>query len=96
MVMSSRVLSTEAAKAAIKQIQSIINGGLTEQITALDSQGKILSEPNNWDGPLAEKFRNDTWPTTNTALKNAIKKLEELHSELNTISTNIFTAGGGN
>jgi len=55
-----------------------------------------LSEPNNWDGPLAETFRNDTWPTTNTALKNAIQKLDELHRELKTISTNIFTAGGGN
>ncbi|MGN6198178.1 pyrophosphorylase [Humibacter sp.] len=94
--MSSRVLSTEAAKAAISQIQSIINGGLTDQISALDAQGKILSEPNNWDGPLAETFRNDTWPSTNTALKNAIQKLDELHRELKTISTNIFTAGGGN
>jgi len=94
--MSSRVLSTDAAKAAIGQIQSIINGGLTDQIAALDSQGKILSEPNNWDGPLAETFRNDTWPTTNAALKNALQKLDELHSELKTISTNIFTAGGGN
>lgn len=93
--MSSRVLSTEAAKAAIAQIQSIINGGLTDQISALDTQGKVLSEPNNWDGPLAETFRNDTWPTTNTALKNAIQKLNDLQGELKTISTNIFTAGGG-
>ncbi|RRC94468.1 pyrophosphorylase, partial [Schaalia canis] len=29
----SRVLSTEQAKAAIQQIQSIINGGLTDQIS---------------------------------------------------------------
>ncbi|MBC7761868.1 MAG: pyrophosphorylase [Candidatus Saccharibacteria bacterium] len=93
--MSSRVLSTEAAKAAITQINSIIGGGLTDQISALDAQGKILSEPNNWDGPLAETFRNDTWPTTNAALKNAVQKLEQLHSELKTISNNIFTAGGG-
>lgn len=29
----ARVLSTEEAKTAIRQIQSIINGGFTEQIT---------------------------------------------------------------
>jgi uncharacterized protein YukE len=94
--MSSRVLSTDAAKAAIQQIQAIINGGLTEQISKLDSQGKVLSEPNNWDGPLAETFRNDTWPTTNSALQKAVTQLNDLHKQLNTIATNIFSAGGGN
>ena len=41
--MAARVLSTEQAKSAITQVQAIINGGLTEQITKLDAQGKILS-----------------------------------------------------
>lgn len=91
----SRVLSTEEAKQAITQIQSIINGGLTEQITALDNQGQILSEPNNWDGPLAEQFRGSTWPETKSALDKAKTELEDLHRQLNEIATNIFTAGGG-
>lgn len=39
----SRVSSTEQAKSAINQVQSIINGGFTDQISALDAQGKILS-----------------------------------------------------
>ena len=49
----SRVLSTEQAKSAIAQVQSIVNGGFTDQISSLDAQGKILSDPNTWDGPLA-------------------------------------------
>jgi hypothetical protein len=65
--MSGRVLSSEQAKSAIQQIQGIINGGLTDQIAQLDSQGKTLSDPNVWDGPLAEKFRNSTWPETRSA-----------------------------
>ncbi len=49
--MSDRVLSSQAAKDAIQKIQSIINGGLTEQINALNNEGQQLSDPNNWDGP---------------------------------------------
>ena len=38
----SRVLSTEQAKSAIQQMQAIINGGFTDQISQLDSQGRTL------------------------------------------------------
>ncbi|RRC94357.1 pyrophosphorylase, partial [Schaalia canis] len=91
----SRVLSTEQAKAAIQQIQSIINGGLTDQISQLDAQGRTLSDPNVWDGPLAERFRGQTWPETRAALEKAKTELEELRGQLQQISTNIFQAGGG-
>ena len=59
-----RILSSEEAKTAIKQMQSIINGGFTDQISQLDAQGQILSDPNVWDGPLADQFRGTTWPET--------------------------------
>ena len=92
----ARVLSTEEAKTAIRQMQSIINGGFEDQITNLDSQGKTLSDPNVWDGPLAETFRSSTWPQTKAALDKAKQQLDELRQQLNQIATNIFTAGGGN
>lgn len=92
---SARVLSTEEAKTAIRQIQSIVNGGFTEQITQLDTQGRVLSDPNVWDGPLAESFRNGTWPETKSALDTAKEQLEELRNQLDRISQDIFTAGGG-
>ncbi len=91
----SRVLSTEQAKTAIQQMQSIINGGFTDQITQLDSQGKTLSDPNVWDGPLAERFRGSTWPETRAALDKAKTELEQLRTQLQSISQNIFSAGGG-
>jgi hypothetical protein len=93
--MSDRVLSTEEAKAAIRDIQRIINGGLTEPLGQLDTNGQKLSRPDVWDGPLATTFRNSTWPETKTALQKAKTELEELHQQLNKIATNIFTAGGG-
>lgn len=93
--MPSRVLSTDQAKAAIKQVQSIVNGGLAEQIAKLDSQGKILSDPDVWDGPLAHQFRDSTWPDTKKALDKAKQELDELRDQLDKISVNIMTAGGG-
>ena len=91
----SRVLSTDEAKSAIQQIQSIVNGGLADQISRLDAQGRTLSDPNVWDGPLASQFRSSTWPETKSALEKAKQELEELRTQLNAISQNIFSAGGG-
>lgn len=90
----TRVLSTEEAKSAIRQIQNIVNGGLTDQITALDGQGRILSDQNVWDGPLASNFRSSTWPETKAALDKAKVELEELRVQLDKISEDIFSAGG--
>jgi hypothetical protein len=93
--MSSRVLSTEDAKTAIRQIQTIINNGLADQIGQLDAQGQKLSQPDVWDGPLAMTFRTSTWPETKAALEKAKSELEDLRGQLDKISQNIFTAGGG-
>ncbi len=90
----SRVLSTEQAKSAIQSIQSIVNGGFTDQISQLDSQGRVLSDPNVWDGPLAATFRGSTWPETKAALDKAKQELEELRTQLDKISRDIFSAGG--
>ena len=91
----SRVLSTEQAKAAIRGLISTINGGFSEQITQLDNHGRTLSDPNNWDGPLAQQFRTSPWPETKAALDKAKTELEELQMQLDKISQNIFSAGGG-
>jgi uncharacterized protein YukE len=92
---AGRVLSSEQAKSAIQQVQAIINGGLVEQISRLDSQGKILSNPDVWDGPLAQQFRDSTWPETKSALDRAHQELDQLREQLQRIATNIMTAGGG-
>jgi Asp-tRNA(Asn)/Glu-tRNA(Gln) amidotransferase C subunit len=89
-----RVLSTEEAKTAIRQLQSIIAGGFTDQISQMDAQGRVLSDPNVWDGPLASQFRSDTWPQTKSALDRAKEELEQLRTQLDKIAADIFSAGG--
>lgn len=90
-----RVLSTDQAKTSITQIQQIVNGGLVEQINRLDQQGKALSDPNVWDGPLAQQFRDQTWPQTKSALDKAHQELDQLREQLQKIAQDIMTAGGG-
>lgn len=92
--MSGRVLSTEQAKTAIAQVQSIVDGGLAEQISRLDAQGRVLSSPDVWDGQLAAQFRDSTWPQTKSALDRARQELDLLREQLQKITQNIMMAGG--
>ncbi len=92
--MSGRVLSTEAAQNAIRQIESTTNGGLMDQLSNLKTQGEILCDKSNWDGPLADKFSGDTWPATRTALDQMVEQLNELQRQTMQISQDIFSAGG--
>lgn len=88
-----RVLSSEEARTAITQMQTIISGGLMEQIRSLDAQGQRLSDPNVWDGKLAMDFRGQ-WPETRQALDTMIQKLEELRTQVQAINQDIMSAGG--
>lgn len=88
-----RVLSSEEARTAVTQMQTIINGGLTEQIRSLDSLGQRLSDPNVWDGKLAMDFRAQ-WPETKQAMDTMIQKLEELRTQVQAINQDIMAAGG--
>jgi uncharacterized protein YukE len=92
--MSSRVLSTDAAQSAIQQMQAIVTGGLSGEIQKLDAQGRTLSAPDVWDGPLAQRFRDQTWPEVKAALDRTQQELEQLRGQLQQISENIMAAGG--
>jgi len=91
--MSERVLSTGEAKQAITKMQQIINGPLMEQIDALNREGQTLSDPNVWDGRLAQQFRNE-WPQTHSTLLKTKEALEELRANSQRINQDIMTAGG--
>ena len=93
--MATRVLSTDQAKSAIQQMQSIVNGGLADQIRLLDAQGQTLSDANVWDGPLASQLRGEVWPQTKSSLARVQQALEELRAQVDRIHADIMRAGGG-
>ncbi len=92
--MATRVLSSNEGKAAVGQVKSILTDGLEGQINALLAQGNILSQPEVWDGSLAEQFRNDAWPAASNAMKACATALADLQSQIESITTNIMAAGG--
>jgi uncharacterized protein YukE len=92
--MATRVLSSEQGKASITRMQGILANGLTEQIRALRAEGEVLSDPNVWDGSLAEEFRGSTWPSAAEALQACSQSLEELRSRIQGINQDIMAAGG--
>lgn len=91
--MSDRVLSTATAKQSIVRMQQLINGPLLEQINSLNREGQTLSDPNNWDGRLAQQFRGE-WPDIYRTLMTAKDQLEQLRNQVQQINDNIMQAGG--
>lgn len=89
----TRVLSTETARSSIKNMATMINSDLTEQIRRLDQEGTTLCQPDVWDGSLATQFRG-TWPTTSKALQNVKNELEQLRGRVERINADIMAAGG--
>ena len=89
----SRVLSSEAARSAVQSMASIINGGLSDQISQLDQQGRQLSQPDVWDGALAAQFRG-SWPQTSQSLQAVRAELDELRQKVERITADIMLAGG--
>jgi uncharacterized protein YukE len=77
LLVADRVLSSGTARTSIQRFQQIVVGPLVDQITALNKEGEILSDPNNWDGRLAEEFR-ETWPNTHQQLLKVKQSLEDL------------------
>ncbi len=91
--MSDRVLSTATAREAIDRFQRIVQGPLLQQISDLNREGQVLSDPNNWDGRLAAQFRAH-WADTHQKLLAIRDSLEELRRQVAQINQNIMQAGG--
>ena len=92
--MSERVLSTDAARTSIQRMQSILSGGLEQQVHQLEAQGQTLCDPNVWDGHTAADFRANVWPSTRAALDKTVQALDQLRVAVQRVNQNIMSAGG--
>jgi hypothetical protein len=92
--MATRVLATEEARAAVTQLQSVLTGGLTNEVTALKNHGDKLADPGVWDGQVANDFRSNVWPNVSKSLSDMLNALEELRSKIDQVTRNIMAAGG--
>lgn len=92
--MGDRVVASGAAKQAATQMQQVLNGQLQDTLRRLDQLGTTLSNPQDWDGRLAQQFRSSEWPQAKSATQKMIQELEQLQQSVQKIVQNIMTAGG--
>lgn len=85
---------TDLAHQDAAKMLSIINNQMPALINQLNSTGQQMSDPNNWDGPLAQKFRGEVWPQAKADLDKMKASLEQLQQSVQRILTNISHAGG--
>ncbi|MET8721574.1 MULTISPECIES: hypothetical protein [Streptomyces] len=88
------VKSTDLAHQEAAKMLSLITSQLPGLIGQLNSHGQTLSDPNNWDGPLAQRFRGEVWPQAKGDLDKMRASLEHLQQQVQKILTNISHAGG--
>jgi uncharacterized protein YukE len=85
---------TDLAHQDATKMLSIISNQLPSLITQLNSTGQQMSDPNNWDGPLAQKFRGEVWPKAKADLDKMQTALTDLQQSVQKILANISHAGG--
>lgn len=90
---SARVLATQQARDSAKQLLAA-TGQLKEHITKVIQQGKVLADPNNWDGKLAQQWRNE-WEADSKQLQQASQKIDEIDNKAQQAVDAIMKAGGG-
>lgn len=87
------VTATEYGRTIIANMRRTIQGGLSEQIRSIVSDGDILCQPDVWEGSLAAQHRS-SWPNTSTQLREAVDELTRLNELFNKINADIMAAGG--
>ncbi|HEY7595297.1 MAG TPA: hypothetical protein VH969_19255 [Actinophytocola sp.] len=88
------VKSTDFAHQEAAKMLSLVNTQMPTMINQLNSHGQQLSDPNHWDGPLAQRFRGEVWPQAKGDLDRMRTSLEQLQQQVQKILTNISHAGG--
>ncbi|MCL2552898.1 MAG: pyrophosphorylase [Actinomycetia bacterium] len=88
------VKSTDMAHQEAAKMMSLITNQLPGLISQLNGHGQTLSDPNQWDGPLAQRFRGEVWPQAKGDLDKMKASLEHLQQQVQKILTNISHAGG--
>jgi len=91
--MSQRTVTTPEAHQTAREMATLIASELTGTVRALKAQGDILTQPTNWDGGLANEFKNTVWPSVETALNKMLTELDALQVGIKSVNQSISAAG---
>ena len=90
--MAQRVLATQAAEQAANQLVPAIQQ-LRAEIAKIQNLGRTLTNPNEWDGPDAVKFRT-SWDPDVTRLQQTDDQMAQLEQRAKAQIIAIRQAGG--
>ncbi|HZD16293.1 MAG TPA: hypothetical protein VE196_14460 [Pseudonocardiaceae bacterium] len=88
-----RILATQQARDAAKQLLAL-TAAVKDRVGKVVQQGRILADPQRWDGGVAGKWRND-WSQDASQLNQTAAKLEELEHRAHQVVEDIFKADNG-
>lgn len=91
--MSQRTVTTPEAHQTARDMAKLIAGELTSTVKALQTQGAVLKDTDNWDGGLAKSFTNEVWPSVETALSTMLAELDRLQASIKSVNEGISAAG---
>ncbi|MER6305410.1 hypothetical protein [Streptomyces sp. NPDC001657] len=91
---SDKVLSSGEAHQEIAKMMTLATHQFPALIKQLNGHGQLLSDPNHWDGPLAQRFRGEVWPQVHSDMEKMRGSLEHLQQQVQKILTAISRAGG--
>lgn len=91
---SARVLADSVAENASKKFLNTVNNDLPNSLKALNDAGKDLTDPQHWDGKVAQDFRANVWPKVQSDLTKMQSSLKDLQGQVDKILVNIMKAGG--
>ena len=92
--MAQRVLATQAAEQAANQLVPAIQQ-LRADIAKIQNLGRTLTNPNEWDGPDAVKFRT-SWDPDVQRLQQTDDQMAQLEQRAKAQIIAIRQAGGAN
>jgi RHS repeat-associated protein len=90
---AGRVLATQQARDAAKQLLALTRT-VKQQVGKVLQQGRVLADPQRWDGGVAGKWRND-WTHDASQLNQTTTKLDELEQRAHKVVEDIFAADSG-
>lgn len=85
----------QTAYSQLARMNTLVTHDFTNLVKQLNTAGTHMSEPANWAGPLADRFRNDVWPKAKGDLDKLNTALVDLHRQVQSIMDAITRAASG-